>query len=334
MINELKTVFALILFSLLIYLVGQISSVASLFNHRHLSFENLVYRDGLVYHRFSEKLAHGRVTSGSERGYLKNGKWEGVKTTFSEGIKTSVETFINGEKNGVIKTFNREKLSTEGYLKDGKKHGLFRAWTLNGGLLHKGQYIEGMVSGEHKFWDGYGNLRASISYKDDKIEGSTIFYNLGNNGSYRKTEHKNGVIVDGIYHTYNSDGEITITEEFKNGKRHGLYTDIDISNSKWLIPYIDGVVDGLAQQQNGGKILHSVMYENGVMDGFCRVDAYKTLIGKIEAYWSMGDLILGKGSVPSDASSAYVKEVWKYCSIPYKPIIDPFDPLFPDYSLQ
>ena len=67
--------------------------------------------------------------------------------------------------------FNIIDKKSEGYIKDGKRHGLFRFYHKNGQLEGEVTFKYGKKNGVSKYYDENGQLRAEQPWKDGKEDG-------------------------------------------------------------------------------------------------------------------------------------------------------------------
>ena len=126
------------------------------------ALDDLVFRDGLYYPKFSDVPFTGEVT-GRGKGYLQNGKEEGDWLWYHD----------NGQ------------LKSRGTHKNGKKEGAYVSYYTTGNLDKKGIYKEGKEEGIWvSYWDN-GQLGTKRNYKDGKKEGAWVSY--WDNGQYVDT---------------------------------------------------------------------------------------------------------------------------------------------------
>ena len=135
------------------------------------TMDDLVYRDGLYYKKFTEVPFTGKTT-GQHQGSFKNGKGDG--------------SWIRYHDNG--------QLDYKGDYKNGKSEGSWISYHDNGLLMSKGDYKNGNQEGS---WVGYmddGQLRYKGDFKNGKREGSWVIYEY--DGSVDKVN--SGTYKDGI----------------------------------------------------------------------------------------------------------------------------------------
>ena len=108
--------------------------------------EDLVYRDGVYYKKFSDEPFTGKIT-GTSQGLLKNGKEEGYWVIYHD----------NGQ------------LWSKGKYKNGNREGYWEIYHQNGMLLTKGNYKNNKKQGVFHFYDNMGAFVEMMSgtFKDD-----------------------------------------------------------------------------------------------------------------------------------------------------------------------
>ncbi|HMP28403.1 MAG TPA: hypothetical protein PKD85_02315 [Saprospiraceae bacterium] len=78
--------------------------------------------------------------------YFHNGKKEGIRKEYVDGVLTGETTFKNGYKDGIDRVYNNGKLKRETTYKNGKKHGIRRVWhedgTIREILYEDGEYVD------------------------------------------------------------------------------------------------------------------------------------------------------------------------------------------------
>ena len=195
-----------------------------------------------------------------------NGKGTGW---YRSGVKRFENNIsIEGKKQGKsIDWHENGKKRTESYYKDGKQEGKETNWYDNGQMKSAGSYSNGYMRNYGKgveLWSSYkqglwkewyenGKNKEEGTYKDDKKSGAwTEWYENGHlksTGSYKGGEMKTGSYggsqywssyEQGLWITWDKDGEKNDEIEYKDGKRHGKY-----------------------KLYSNGKVIYSTKYENG-----------------------------------------------------------------------
>ena len=117
--------------------------------------DDLVYRDGLFYKKFSLVPFSGNIT-GNTQGSFRKGKEHGPWVYFwSDG-----------------------QLRSKGTYKDGKMDGPWVSYLDNGQLLYKGDYKNSKREGRWVFYNEYGTKRF---FPFDIMDGGTGTYRNGKN---------------------------------------------------------------------------------------------------------------------------------------------------------
>jgi antitoxin component YwqK of YwqJK toxin-antitoxin module len=121
-----------------------------------VTMDDLVYRDGIHYKKFSEVPFTGKTT-GRKQGSFKNGKAEGPWVSYHD----------NGQ------------LWSKGTSKNGKQHGPRVSYWENGQLWSKGTYKDGKRHGPWVFYTDNGTKRFTKEKFDDLVidEGSGTYSN-------------------------------------------------------------------------------------------------------------------------------------------------------------
>ncbi|RYY32531.1 MAG: hypothetical protein EOP46_18765, partial [Sphingobacteriaceae bacterium] len=111
-------------------------------------------------------------------------------------------------------------------LKDGKKHGLQEAMSLDGKLLEKSMYKKGFLDGEQLLYDYKGDLRERKKYARkggrSLLQGTATVYN--NNTLYSTTTFKDS-IRHGAYKQYHNNGVLKIDAKYDNNLLTGRYRE-------------------------------------------------------------------------------------------------------------
>lgn len=152
----------------------------------------------------------------------------------------------NNEYEGEFLKYNTEgKLIIKANYIDGKREGEYLEYTPGGSLLViKAHYKNGELDGKYfEYHLGTGELIFEIDYKEGKYNGRYKTYNFRNGALEEDIEYKNG-IREGKYFRY--VGYLTnnyLIEEgtYKNGKRDGIWKNYDYQGN---ISYTDEYKDG------------------------------------------------------------------------------------------
>ena len=208
---------------------------------------------------------------------------------FSNGKKQSVITFKDYSKQiGVFYDSNGAEVNTYNYLtKTGTEYEYFynknhiksKTSRENGEIISEKIYRKHQdysasepsyvlikdldIHKEGKFYDKYGSLVYSISFKNKKPY-TGVLYDFR---TRRAFTYKNGV-KDGPYKKFYYSGFPTNIIEignFTNNKREGIFS---YSNTEKTIietkTYKEGVLEGETQFYNDGKLVSTIIYKNGL----------------------------------------------------------------------
>ena len=109
---------------------------------------NLLYeKNGLYYHKSTEKLYSGYFNNKYNKFTLREGILDGLYKIYHE----------NGQ------------LKHEGTYKDDKVDGLVKFYYENGQLKEEGTYKDGKLDGTYKWYHKNGQLKSERTYKDDEV---------------------------------------------------------------------------------------------------------------------------------------------------------------------
>ena len=173
-----------------------------------------------------EKVTYYKNTSFNPSMNKDNNPWEGK-------IKT-VYTFVNGQKTGIHKEYNKyEKLVLEEELKDGVRNGSYKSYK-GDVIVEEGTYSNGLMTGEWIFRHDNGNLKGQGNYVNgdggDKGEsdiskngrdGFWIFHH--ENGKKAQSLNYKNSQPEGEFLSYYTSGILKEKKYFVNGLLHGNY---------------------------------------------------------------------------------------------------------------
>ena len=130
-------------------------------------YDDLVYRNGLYYKKFTDVPFSGKITGQSD-GNFKNGKIEGIWRVYNKnGQLTHKTEYKDGKKHGFDKVYYENgKLNTQLNYKNGNLHGLVKVFFENGQLMLKGYYEDGKENGLWEYFNVDGTLEKTKIYKD------------------------------------------------------------------------------------------------------------------------------------------------------------------------
>jgi uncharacterized protein len=200
----MKKKYSFIIFSFLISLIACNSKV---------SFEELDFKSDIAQYK-------GKPYTGSFFQSFPNGdiKWEGQ---FKDGLKVGKFTrYLDSkqvfqEKSYIIKVYVDKPFSLE--------DGIQKEFHENGKPSYIVNYKEGDREGLHEFFNKNGFKWMTENYKNDKLEGEKIQYQIeGLEGVLKfKCNYKNGK-PDGEMLQYWNDGTLSRKVFFKDGEEEGV----------------------------------------------------------------------------------------------------------------
>ena len=132
-----------------------------------ITLDDLVYRNGLYYKKFTDVPFSGKITGRSD-GYYKDGKENGLWRLYNKnGQLTHKTEYKDGKIHGFYKVYYENgKLNTQLNYKNGNLHGLVKVFFENGQLLLKGYYKDGKENGLWENFNVDGTLQKTDIYKD------------------------------------------------------------------------------------------------------------------------------------------------------------------------
>ena len=210
------------------------------------------------------------VPQGTFKYYYPNGKLKSVSefvtgvsrvnviTYHENGNVASKGTFINQQKDGQWQYFSEKNvlLSEENY-KLGKKNGKFVTYSVDGNKLKEEQYTDDQLNGECKSYYEKEEIFTVSHYINGKLNGEWVTYYPGAIIS-QKGVYYNGLRT-GAWDTYDSQGQIRVTEEFdKEGRLM----------KKYLYLYLNGQAQKIKQNliayfQTKGESKTTAILRNG-----------------------------------------------------------------------
>ena len=168
------------------------------------TMDDLVFRDGISYLKFSDVPFTGKVTGrGQEfdppvesQGSFKNGKREGAWVYYHDnGQLWFKSNFKNGKEEGAyVRYYDNGQLDTKGNLKNGKEDGAWVYYHDNGQLWFKSNFKNGKEEGAYIAYHENGQLQEKGNYENGKREGDWVEYTT--NGE--RIPELSGIFKNGI----------------------------------------------------------------------------------------------------------------------------------------
>ncbi len=177
--------------------------------------------------------------------------------------------------------YENGKVSSEGYIKNGKPDGYWKTYYEDGTLKSEGNRLNFELDSLWKFYNEKGEIVVNIKYKNGLKNGLRITYNENE----KISENFVGNIKQGLTTVYYPSGKIKKTTNFKDGREHGIsteYTENGIITT--IIEYKRGFItnqefinrtnkDGSKQGlwkyfYPDGNIKMEAWYSNGMKNGY------------------------------------------------------------------
>lgn len=182
--------------------------------------------------------------------------------------------------------YENGKLSSEGYMKDGKPNGYWKNYFKNGNLKIEGNRKNFVLDSLWKFYDEKGRISKSIYYKDGK---------------------KNGKIL-----LFDTAQTIITSENYIEDVKEGIVTNYYKNNVvKSTTPYLKGKPEGIAYEYSiDSNIISISIYKNGILQSFEKINQ-RDKQNKKQGIWKefYEDLNVKKEMKFNDDSlDGYVKE--------------------------
>jgi len=189
----------------------------------------------------------------------------------SEHILKELKKVTVKYENGKIKRTCQQK-----ELENGEKqfHGEFSEWWDTGKLWKTGQYIDGVQTGEWKFYNRLGRLTKQGKYVAGRPDGEWVYFRK--DGTRQRIESYSNGDRDGNWVEFDSTGEIPIQDlHFLNKQRHGKSTKWyapqkgdDTRRKSMEIEYSDGRQHGKASEwYESGQLKTEIQFKGGKRHG-------------------------------------------------------------------
>ena len=162
------------------------------------TMNDLVYRDGLYYKKFSDVPFSGEV-EGREQGKFKSGKREGPWVEFYENGQLDFKgEYRNGKREGPwVEFYENGQLSIKGEYRNGKQEGPWVEFYNDGFWRSKGGYRNGWKDGPWVTYNANGQLDSKGEYRSGKHEGRWVYYDYY------------GILIKGLSGVFKNDVKIS-----------------------------------------------------------------------------------------------------------------------------
>jgi len=237
-------------------------------------------RDGICAEWFENKqqkssynYTRGNIADGKYITYLENGQIE-KEETYKDGQKIIFSKYENGKLSELlelsVELYPTEQKKSEGYLKNGKKEGLWTFWYgIGGQKKSKGYYKDGNQDGQWVFWFPDGRVEYEGNYKNEMKDGQGVLHNYKEGITYKggwKNDKKDG------YGTLTwDDGFINYQGEFRNGVPDGQGTTYDKGEKVYEGEWKNGKKNGKGSYNykldDGAMLYHTGYFLNDTFEG-------------------------------------------------------------------
>ena len=130
--------------------------------------------------------------------------------------------------------------------KANKNTGLWLYYDINGNLVSKGNFSNGLRQGPWALYHSNGEKSGEINFVKDKPEGSFAEYNL-NGDVIKKTFYKDSIPSKEV--TFFASGDTISITNYINGKQEGLYRSFyPVRTKEYEIPYLQDKISGTARK--------------------------------------------------------------------------------------
>lgn len=144
--------------------------------------------------------------------------------------------------------YDNGKISSEGFMKEGKPNGYWKNYYKTGKLKIEGNRKNFLLDSLWKFYDEKGKINKSIYYKDGKKNGLTILYDTSQ--------------------------KVTIMESYVDDIKEGfIRTFYKTGKTKSIVPYLKGKQEGTAYEYNQDSAITAIsIYKGGILQSFEKIN--------------------------------------------------------------
>ena len=116
-----------------------------------------------------------KAAEGTFIGMKKEGQWQYF--SYYGGYLSSIENYINGEKDGVsYKYYENGKITEEIHWKNGIKQGKWARYYLNEKTIIRSTYVNNKLDGDYEAFYNNGDLKVKGIYRKDNRHGKWLYY--------------------------------------------------------------------------------------------------------------------------------------------------------------
>ena len=166
--------------------------------------------------------------------------------------KGDVSYFKGKPYTGSIVKFHNNNKKAETYsLKNGKLHGVWVEWNIEGQIINQAKYRNGLLNGVFIQFRSDGSREFEVTYVDGVENGP--FKRWFKNGRLWVEENYFAGKLDGPSKIFYSDGRIQVQSIYQSGKKNGLENAwYDNGKLRWEIFYEEGKIKNKLRWKSDG----------------------------------------------------------------------------------
>lgn len=194
------------------------------------------------------------------------------KSLGNSGLFKTGEIFPGKGSDGPFKEYyEKGRLKSEGFYKDGKLEGSYKGYYENGKLKGESFYERGKFNGSCKAYYENGQLKAEQLFKDGKEDGPEKHYEYYKDGQLRFEADFMSGKLDGLSRRYYENGNLKEEMGFKDGRPEGTCKDYhEDGKLKRESAYKGGKLDGIVKDYANGKLKSEMVFKNGKPEGLVK----------------------------------------------------------------
>lgn len=238
--------------------------------------------------------------------------------------------------------YENGKISSEGYMRDGKADGYWKTYYKNGKVKIEGNRRQFLLDSIWRFYDEKGRITKSIRYSEGKKDGLTI--NFDTLGYFTSTEFYKKDVKDGPQKTFYSKSKTKTVTIFVNGKAEGQA--LEFSADSLIIgisTYKGGILQGYEKinqkdELNRKQGIWKEFYENMELKKMRQFND-DSLDGYVKDFDSKGNLLSTKKynngkritNAPEIADVEIYREVYEDGTLKYEGVYSEGEPIGTHY---
>lgn len=238
--------------------------------------------------------------------------------------------------------YENGKISSEGYMRDGKADGYWKTYYKNGKVKIEGNRRQFLLDSIWRFYDEKGRITKSIRYNEGKKDGLTI--NFDTLGYFTSTEFYKKDVKDGPQKTFYSKSKTKTVTIFVNGKAEGQA--LEFSADSLIIgisTYKGGILQGYEKinqkdELNRKQGIWKEFYENMELKKMRQFND-DSLDGYVKDFDSKGNLLSTKKynngkritNAPEIADVEIYREVYEDGTLKYEGVYSEGEPIGTHY---